>query len=63
MRRTALRIVLIVLTLAVAAGAYGWWYAAIGRLPLRGDLSHDFGTVEIYGVDGTTTTTPGTCMK
>ena len=49
MNRTVLRIVLIVLVLVIAAGAYGWWYAAVGRFPLRGDMSHNFGTVEIHG--------------
>ncbi|MDY7107851.1 MAG: DUF1573 domain-containing protein [Planctomycetota bacterium] len=44
------RLVLILLPLVViAALGAGWWYMAVGRFPLRGDLRHDFGEVPIYG--------------
>jgi hypothetical protein len=44
------RLVLILSPLVViAALGTGWWYMAVGRFPLRGDLRHNFGEVPIYG--------------
>jgi hypothetical protein len=48
--RRARRLVLLLAPLVlIAALGWGWWYMAVGRFPLRGDLRHDFGEVPIYG--------------
>ena len=51
-RRSTKSIILILIPLILLAGlSVGWWWMAIGRHPLRGDLSHDFGTMPIVGDD------------
>lgn len=48
--RRVRRLLLLLVPLAlIAALGWGWWYMAVGRYPLRGDLRHDFGEVPIYG--------------
>jgi hypothetical protein len=48
--RRVRRLVLLLSPLVViAALGWGWWYMAVGRYPLRGELRHDFGEVPIYG--------------
>ena len=40
---------LAVLVVLLVAGAWGWWYLNVGRFPLAGKLSHNYGIIEIYG--------------
>lgn len=51
MRRSAIKTVLLVLIplLIIGGLAFGWWWMAVGRYPLHGDLSHDFGVMPILG--------------
>ena len=48
-RRTRRLLLLLVPLLLIAALGWGWWYMAVGRFPLRGDMHHNFGEVAIYG--------------
>ncbi|MCP3906303.1 MAG: DUF1573 domain-containing protein [Planctomycetes bacterium] len=42
----------VLLIAVVAAAAFGWWYMAAGRFPLKGDVRHDFGDIPILGSEG-----------
>jgi len=46
-RRRLIVLALLLLLVVVAGAAGGWWYMAVGRYPLAGSLSHDFGDVPI----------------
>ena len=48
-RRVRRLLLLLVPLVLFAALGWGWWYMAVGRYPLRGDLRHDFGEIPIYG--------------
>lgn len=48
-RKTTHRILSLVVLVLAGGLAVGWWYMAIGRFPLTGDMHHDFGTVAIVG--------------
>jgi hypothetical protein len=48
MTRARILIPILILLIGGLAGA-GWWYLAVGRFPLRGDLRHDFGVIDTYG--------------
>ena len=48
-RRIVHRALLVALLLVLVSGAGAWWYMAIGRFPLAGNLSHDFGEVSFTG--------------
>jgi hypothetical protein len=48
-RRIRRLLFLLVPLLLIAALGWGWWYMAVGRFPLRGDMHHNFGEVAIYG--------------
>jgi len=37
------------LAVLIAGGAWGWWWLNVGRFPLAGELSHDYGNMPIYG--------------
>ncbi|MHC5114633.1 MAG: DUF1573 domain-containing protein [Planctomycetota bacterium] len=50
--RRLIMIVAVLLATVVAAGAFGWWFMAVGRHPLKGDLRHDFGDLPILGHEG-----------
>jgi hypothetical protein len=46
-RRNILTAGIVLVLLAV--GAWGWWYLRVGRFPLAGNFSHDYGIIPIYG--------------